>query len=998
MLTTTCGQILVNNALPEDMRDYNRVFDGPAQKKVLQELALKHPDKYRETLQKLMLIGRDVSYATGGFSFGLDDLRVPAAAKASRARLNRRMQDILAGGWSPAERDEKILAAASAEHERLMSEVVDELKKNKNPLAHQIASGARGNAAQLKRLVAGDLLYVDHHDNPIPLPIQRSYSEGLGPVEYWAATFGARKGLADVKVATQDAGFFAKQLAQVAHRLMVTDIDDDAPPSTTRGYPTSVDDPDNEGALLAVATGGYPRNTVLTPKILSELSHGGVRRILVRSPIVGGPHSGGLYARDAGLDENGQLTPLGTIAGLTAAQALSEKLTQGQLCLAVGTQIRMADWTVRHIEEVEEGAWVLGADKTGRVFPVQVLRVHDNGVRECVRTRFREAKTQQHVELISTAEHKVLAKTRHWALPSERTEYGVFPVTAKCVGYSAKMTSSVEHACGYAEPFAALCGLLLGDGCYTVSVHGIYWSCYEPSLVDAMQPYLTSIGLVAAKLQGHKGYYRISQLVDTVNQCEVTGRLLPGDRHPYLIWLKQRQMYGKYAHEKIMPDDVWSWDRASVQALLGCLYATDGSVYPATDAPDTLYVNFASTSLPLAAAVKELLRVRFAIHGSAIGMSRSGRKRPLYKFDITRKEQVRRFATQIAIPDRKGQMLTDYVAGWTPDDRAEYYHRQQQEPVGALPTYDLEVDHPDHLFVLANGLIVSNSSKHAGGVKGQAKAVSGFQAINQLAQIPKTFRGAATHAQLDGRVNAVQDAPGGGWNVMVDGEPHFVDTEFKPIVKVGDTVEAGDVLSTGIPHPAEVTKHKHVGEGRRYWVDAFRAAYGAGGMPKHRRNIEMIARALINHVEMTDVTDDNVPGDIMQYQQLERNWTPRQGSQTLTPKQAVGKYLEAPVLHHTIGTKIRPSMLKDFDEFGIKQLVVHDDEPPFRPVMIRALDSLASDPDWQVRFLGGNQKRNLLDAVHRGSVSDTAGSSFVPALVEGVGFGKTWPQSALGKG
>jgi hypothetical protein len=36
--------------------------------------------------------------------------------------------------------------------------------------------------------------------------------------------------------------------------------------------------------------------------------------------------------------------------------------------------------------------------------------------------------------------------------------------------------------------------------------------------------------------------------------------------------------------------------------------------------------------------------------------------------------------------------------------------RHSQTPVGDVNTYDIEVDHPDHLFVLANGLIVSNSS------------------------------------------------------------------------------------------------------------------------------------------------------------------------------------------------------------------------------------------------------------------------------------------------
>lgn len=39
-------------------------------------------------------------------------------------------------------------------------------------------------------------------------------------------------------------------------------------------------------------------------------------------------------------------------------------------------------------------------------------------------------------------------------------------------------------------------------------------------------------------------------------------------------------------------------------------------------------------------------------------------------------------------------------------------------------------------------------------------------------------------------------------------------------------------------------------------------------------------------------------------------------------------YEENPVLHYTIGTKVRPSMLKDFEEFGVHELPEY--KPPRR--------------------------------------------------------------------
>jgi DNA-directed RNA polymerase subunit beta' len=619
MLKTTLGQLLVNEALPEEMRDYTRVLDKEGMKQLLRDIQERHPDDYRQITKRLMDVGRDAAYTTGGSSFGLKHLRTGKAAKASRLRLNRRIRDVMSRPWSDDKKDEKIVEATAVEHERLTQEILEEAEATGNPLADQVRSGSRGNAAQLKRLTGGDLLYMDQRDRAVPIPVQRSYSEGLSPAEYWAGTFGARKGLIEGKFATQDAGFFAKQLGQLAHRLIVTAEDaDDTATDTLRGFPVDTDDTDNSGALLAADFGDYPRNTTLTPKILKDLRASGIQKILVRSPAVGGPSLGGVSARDVGVRERGGLSPLGDTVGLSAAQSLSERLTQSQL-----------------------------------------------------------------------------------------------------------------------------------------------------------------------------------------------------------------------------------------------------------------------------------------------------------------------------------------------------------------------------------------GSKHSGGLKGAAQSVSGFDYLNQLVQVPKRFKGGAAHAQVDGRVHAVREAPAGGHVIMVGSEEHFVAPGFEPKVKIGDTIEAGDVLSDGLPNPSEIVKHKGIGEGRRYFTQAFTQAYRDSGMPAHRRNVELIARGLIDHVEMLDEADDYLPGDITSYSALEKSWTPRQGVERVTPKKAVGRYLERPVLHFSIGTKVRPSMLQQFKDFGVKEVSAHRDPPPFQPVMQRAMGISQHDPDAFVRLLGSGQKRSLLGAVHRGGSSDTKSTSFVPSLMEGKSFGKDWPKSIL---
>jgi hypothetical protein len=108
----------------------------------------------------------------------------------------------------------------------------------------------------------------------------------------------------------------------------------------------------------------------------------------------------------------------------------------------------------------------------------------------------------------------------------------------------------------------------------------------------------------------------------------------------------------------------------------------------------------------------------------------------------------------------------------------------------------------------------------------------------------------------------------------------------------------------------------------------------------------------------------------------------------MSPHGAVGKYLERPVLHYTIGTRIAPSMLPHFKDFGVQSLLVHEQPPPFKPEMIRGMATLQYDQDWMTRHLGSNLQRSTLEAAHRGRASDPLGTSYVPAIAERTSFGR----------
>ena len=64
MRDSTVGRILIDQALPEDMRGKERVLNKGGLRALLQEVAEKHPEEYREVSYKLSRIGMRVAYTT----------------------------------------------------------------------------------------------------------------------------------------------------------------------------------------------------------------------------------------------------------------------------------------------------------------------------------------------------------------------------------------------------------------------------------------------------------------------------------------------------------------------------------------------------------------------------------------------------------------------------------------------------------------------------------------------------------------------------------------------------------------------------------------------------------------------------------------------------------------------------------------------------------------------------------------------------------------------
>ena len=302
---------------------------------------------------------------------------------------------------------------------------------------------------------------------------------------------------------------------------------------------------------------------------------------------------------------------------------------------------------------------------------------------------------------------------------------------------------------------------------------------------------------------------------------------------------------------------------------------------------------------------------------------------------------------------------------------------------GVHTAYDIEINTPDHLFVLANGMIVSNSSKHGGGEAVSARRIKhGLDAVDQFINMPEEFVGGATVSESDGLVTGFREAPQGGTLVAVGDKEYHVPADATITVKKGDYIEAGDLLCDGMPNMRTIVKHKGIGEGRRLFVNALNDVLKAANSDVIRKNVETFARAYVNKVRITD--PDGVQGwlidDLADYNALAANWKPRETAYTVKTPSSIGKYLEVPTLHYSIGTRITKRVADTLMKEGIATVDVNDEPAPFEPAMVSAKQFAAVDDDFLTALSGENLMRSIEQHTQHGADTEKESTSYYPRI------------------
>ncbi len=284
-----------------------------------------------------------------------------------------------------------------------------------------------------------------------------------------------------------------------------------------------------------------------------------------------------------------------------------------------------------------------------------------------------------------------------------------------------------------------------------------------------------------------------------------------------------------------------------------------------------------------------------------------------------------------------------------------------------------------------------NEKHNAGASKGK-KSYSGFDYVSQFVQIPDEFRDRASVAEEDGIVTEVREAPQGGHYITVNNKRHFVLPGFDLLVKAGDSVEAGEQLSDGLVSPDDVVRLRGLGEGRRYYADRLETILQDSGQPPDRRNIELIARAAVDHVRVEDPDEDSdfLPDDLVRESEFLRRYKPPEDTKDTPVDQLKGRYLQQPVLHYTVGTRITPKVVDRMRKAGVERAFASGSAPTFKPDMQRLRTATHADRDWLASLSTSYLGKQTINAAERGDETNIQSNyHYAPRLAAGVEFGAT---------
>ena len=346
-LRTTLGRAIFNVNLPGTFPYVNEIVDKKKLSDIINTLAERYPRvEVAASLDALKNSG--FGWATwSGVTVAFSDVVSPASKpqilagyEAQAAKIE---EDFAEGMLTEDDRYDALIKIWT----EATNEVAQAMRDNfpeRNTVYRMVSSGSRGNWDQIRQLAGMRGLVSDPKQRLIERPITSNYREGLSVLEYFTATHGARKGLADTALRTADSGYLTRRLVDVAQDVIVREEDC----GTRKGLTVQIADRDAAGNLVPgeiVETTAYARtlardavdaegNVVLAAGedvgdvAIEKLVAAGIESIVIRSVLTCDSAVGTCAACYGRSLATGKRVDIGEAVGIIAAQSIGEPGTQ----------------------------------------------------------------------------------------------------------------------------------------------------------------------------------------------------------------------------------------------------------------------------------------------------------------------------------------------------------------------------------------------------------------------------------------------------------------------------------------------------------------------------------------------------------------------------------------------------------------------------------------------------------------------------------------------
>jgi len=356
IIDATVGRLIFNENIPQnlgyvDRTNSDKQFDlevaflvGKKQLSDIIERCIKihGTTTTSEVLDRIKALG--YKYSTrAALTVAVCDASIPPQKKTILAEADAEVAEITSeyeyGYISAQEKSKKIIALWTDTNDRVTAALKANFDRY-NPIWMMADSGARGSISQIRQLAGMRGLIANTSGGVIEIPIRANYREGLNILEYFIASRGARKGLADTALRTADSGYLTRRLVDVSQDVIIREEDC----GTTEGIEVyeikngneivepfaerligrflAEDLRDESGELIV------SRNKLINDADAKKIIDAGVERIKIRSVLTCKSRTG-VCAKCYGANlANNNMVSVGEAVGIIAAQSIGEPGTQ----------------------------------------------------------------------------------------------------------------------------------------------------------------------------------------------------------------------------------------------------------------------------------------------------------------------------------------------------------------------------------------------------------------------------------------------------------------------------------------------------------------------------------------------------------------------------------------------------------------------------------------------------------------------------------------------